>query len=139
MSGKARQARILIIEDHPSTLKLIGEIIRQAGYEPILAPGGNAGLRLLRERGADLILLDLLLEDMDGWTVLKTIKMDDDLCSIPVVIVTGRTQAQEKRGIEAHEGLFNGYLVKPFLMDNMLEEIAALLSGSPAPKSALSG
>jgi CheY-like chemotaxis protein len=127
MQSEAGSHRILIIEDHPSTLSLLGEIVQRAGYEPVLAQGGNEGLRLLRERGADLILLDLMLEDMDGWTVLKTIKTDEDFHTVPVLIVTGRNQMQEQHGIESHVGLFNGYLLKPFLLDDLLEEIAAIL------------
>jgi DNA-binding response OmpR family regulator len=122
-----RKSRILVIEDHPSTLNMLGEIVQRAGYEPVLASGGNEGLRLLRESGADLILLDLMLQDMDGWTVLKTIKMDQDLHPIPVLIVTARNQQQEEHGIHAHEGLFEAYLVKPFLVDVLLEDMAAIL------------
>jgi DNA-binding response OmpR family regulator len=124
---KAQKARILIIEDHPSTLNLLGQIVRDAGYESVLASSGNDGLRLLREARADLILLDLMLEDMDGWTVLKTIKMDENLHSIPVLIVTGRRKYQEKHGIDTHAGLFEGYVTKPFIVDRLLEEIAAIL------------
>jgi DNA-binding response OmpR family regulator len=122
-----RIPRILVIEDHPSTLSMLGEIVQRAGYEPILAPGGNEGLRLLRQGGVDLILLDLMLEDMDGWTVLKTIKTDQDLYAIPVLIVTARNRQQEEHGIDAHRGLFEAYLVKPFVVDELLEDIAAIL------------
>lgn len=123
-----RKSRILIIEDHPSTLTMLGEIVGRAGYEPLLAPGGNDGLGMLREQDVDLILLDLKLEDMDGWTVLKTIKMDEALQSIPVLIVTARNRRQEKHGIDVHEGLFEGYVLKPFLVEELLTEISAILS-----------
>jgi CheY-like chemotaxis protein len=120
-------SRILIVDDHPSTLSMLGEVVQGAGYEPLLALGGNDGLRLLRERQVDLILLDLMLEDMDGWTVLKTIKMDEDLNHIPVLIVTARNQLQEQHRIDAHAGLFEAYLLKPFLVEELLEKIAAIL------------
>jgi CheY-like chemotaxis protein len=122
-----RKSRILIIDDHPSTLGMLGEIVERAGYEPLLAPGGNDGLSMLRQHQVDLILLDLKLEDMDGWTVLKTIKMDEDLHSIPVLIVTARNRRQEKHGIDVHEGLFAGYVLKPFLVEDLLAEIAEIL------------
>jgi CheY-like chemotaxis protein len=124
---EAQRLQILIIEDHPSTLSMLGEIVQRAGYQPLLALGGNDGLRLLRESSVDLILLDLMLEDMDGWTVLKTIKMDEDLQPIPVLIVTARNPQQERQGIDAHQGLFEAYLVKPFLVDDLLKAVAAIL------------
>jgi CheY-like chemotaxis protein len=131
-SGPGRQRevptpRILIVDDHPSTLSMMCEVVQGAGYEPLLALGGNDGLRLLRERKVDLILLDLMLEDMDGWTVLKTIKMDEDLHHIPVLIVTARNPRQEQHRIDAHVGLFEAYVLKPFLVEELLQKIAAIL------------
>lgn len=119
--------RVLIIEDHPSTLNMLGEILSDAGYEPVLATGGNEGIRLLRREAIDLIVLDLVLEDMDGWTVLKTVKTDEVLGSTPVVIVTARTRAQEERSFKAHEGLFEGYVVKPFLVGDLLAQVRKIL------------
>lgn len=106
---------------------MLGDILRDAGYAPLLAPGGNEGIRLLRQEPVDLVLLDLVLEDMDGWTVLKTIKMDPDLDSIPVVIVTARTPAQEQHWIQSHQGFYEGYVLKPFVVDNLLEQIQKCL------------
>jgi len=119
--------RILVIEDHPSTLNMVGEILEDAGYEPVLALGGNAGIRLLRQETINLVLLDLILEDMDGWTVLKTIKMDPDLGSTPVIIVTARTKMQEAHALKSHEGLFEGYVLKPFLPDRLLAHVREVL------------
>jgi DNA-binding response OmpR family regulator len=121
-------SRILIIDDHPSTLSMLGDVIKEAGYEPLLAPGGNDGLRLLRERKVDLIVLDLMLEDMDGWTVLKTIKMDDSVAHIPVLIVTARTWEQEQQRIDSHTGLFEAFVLKPFNVDQLLGKIAAIVA-----------
>ena len=123
-----QRRRILVIEDHPSTLNMLGELLRDAGYEVVLALGGNEGIRLLRQERVDLVLLDLVLEDMDGWTVLKTIKMDEELGSTPVVIVSARTQVQEEHWIKSHEGLYEGYVLKPFLVDELLEQLGKVLS-----------
>ncbi len=131
MQGESRRGRVrgrvLVIDDHLSTLNLIGEFLEEAGYEVELAPGGNEGIRRLRETRADLILLDLVLEDMDGWTVLKTIKTDDALQQVPVIIVTARQPYLEARRIEMHEGLFESYVRKPFLVDELLAEIGKVL------------
>jgi CheY-like chemotaxis protein len=106
---------------------MLGELVQRAGYQSVLAAGGNEGIRLLRQEGADVVLLDLMMEDMDGWTVLKTIKSDDELSSIPVIIVTARQQYQEERWIETHDGLYEAYILKPFLVDELLDKIEDVL------------
>jgi DNA-binding response OmpR family regulator len=124
-----QKRRIVIIEDHPSTANLLSDLLRREGYEPIAARGGGEGLRLLREVGADLVLLDLMMDDMNGWTVLNIIKADDALCPIPVIIVTARHQVQEESLISSHDGLFESYVMKPFSVDELLAKIAQVLRG----------
>ena len=68
--------RVMIIEDDPDTIELLGVILELRGYEPIPAYGGQAGLQKLEDGPVDLILLDLMMDDIDGWTVLGTIKAD---------------------------------------------------------------
>jgi two-component system alkaline phosphatase synthesis response regulator PhoP len=120
--------RIMIIEDHPSTINLLSYILEDAGYDPIPAYGGRDGLRLLRSQGADLVLLDLMMGDMDGWSVLRAIRNDESLAHIPVLIVTARHQVQEEHLIESHDGLFDGYVMKPFSVDELLSKIDETLA-----------
>jgi two-component system phosphate regulon response regulator PhoB/two-component system alkaline phosphatase synthesis response regulator PhoP len=123
----AQERRILIIEDHPSTINLLSNLIRREGYEPIAARGGEEGLRLLREGGVDLVLLDLMMDDINGWTVLNTMKTDEALCPIPVIIVTARTEMQEESLISSHDGLFEAYITKPFSVYELFAKIAEIL------------
>jgi CheY-like chemotaxis protein len=123
----AQKRRILIIEDHLSTINLLSGILGREGYEPVPARGGEEGLRLLRETGADLVLLDLMMDDINGWTVLRAIKADDALYPIPVIIVTARHQVQEESLISSHDGLFESYVMKPFSVDELLSKIAQAL------------
>jgi len=123
----AQKGCILIVEDHPSTINLLSQLVRREGYEPIAARGGEEGLRLLREGGVDLVLLDLMMDDIDGWTVLKTMKADEALCSIPVIIVTARTEMQEESSISSCDGLFEAYITKPFSVYELFAKIAQIL------------
>jgi DNA-binding response OmpR family regulator len=118
----------MIIEDHPSTINLLSYILEDAGYDPIPASGGREGLRLLRSQRADLVLLDLMMDDMDGWSVLRAIRNDETLAHIPVLIVTARHQVQEKHLIESHGDLFDGYVMKPFSVDELLAKIDEALA-----------
>jgi DNA-binding response OmpR family regulator len=82
------QATILVIDDDRSACDLMGDALAKEGYAVITAPGGRDGLRLARERRPDAIVLDVIMPDIDGWAVLRTLKADADLADIPVILVT---------------------------------------------------
>lgn len=119
----------MIIEDDPDTIDLVKVILQLRGYDPIPALGGKAGLRLLQETKVDLILLDLMMDDLDGWTVLETIKADEGLCAIPVIILSVKHQLEDLRRAKAHAGQYAGYVVKPFNVRTLLEKITEVLEG----------
>lgn len=119
--------RVMIIEDDPDTIDLLRVILELRGYEPIPALGGKAGLRLLREEGADLILLDLMMDDIDGWTVLETVKADPELSPIPVIILSVKHQLEDLRRAKAHADQYVGYMVKPFNVRALLAKITEVL------------
>jgi CheY-like chemotaxis protein len=123
----AEKRRILIVEDDPGTIMLIAQIVERAGHTPLLARGGHEGLRLLHEGGIDLLLLDLMMRDIDGWTLLETIKMDDRLSALPVLIVSAKHPREDPDRTEAHAGMFTAYLVKPFEVNEMVAKIAQIL------------
>ena len=119
--------RVLVIEDDPDMIDLLSVILRRGGYQPVSALGGQEGLRILREQGADLILLDLMMDDISGWRVLELVKQDENLCSIPVLIVSARHFLEDPDQTAAHAGLFEGYLVKPFIVRDLLTKIVEAL------------
>ena len=79
---------ILFIEDESVLQKTFGEILKQEGYEMISALDGEIGLRLAKEKRPDLVLLDLILPKVNGFSVLKKIKEDKETKDIPVVVLT---------------------------------------------------
>jgi two-component system alkaline phosphatase synthesis response regulator PhoP len=122
-----QKPRVMIIEDDSDMIDLLSVILRRGGYEPVPSLGGVAGLRNLREQGADLILLDLMMEDLNGWKVLETVKTDEDLRQIPVLIISARHHLEDPEATAAHEGQFEGYLVKPFVVRDLLTAILEAL------------
>ncbi|GMU57266.1 MAG: hypothetical protein AMXMBFR33_64120 [Candidatus Xenobia bacterium] len=83
-----RTPRVLVIDDDPQVLELMRRTLEKEGFEVAAAAGGPEGMRKAREWRPDAITLDVMMPEVDGWTVLGQFKADPDLCGIPVVLVT---------------------------------------------------
>src|SRR3989304_5435895 len=88
--------RVVCIEDDPEMIDLVRLIRGRKGFEVIGANGGVEGLEAVRREKPDLVLLDLMMPDMDGWEVYQQIKADETLRHIPVVVVTAKAQSIDK-------------------------------------------
>lgn len=94
-------ARILIVDDHQTNRMKLSLAVRQLGYEAEVAEGGQEALIVLRNSPIDLILLDLVMPQMDGYTVLKILKDDTVLRDIPVIVISALDDVQDiARAIE---------------------------------------
>ena len=82
--------RVLVVDDEPESLQLIAEILRSGRYTPTTAASGREALELLDKAGADALVLDLLMPEMDGFEVLKRIRSDPKLRKIPVFVLTAK-------------------------------------------------
>ncbi len=109
---------ILVIEDDPSAVRLLREYLKPSGYAVHVASGGEEGLRVARRLGPAAIILDVLLPGVDGWEVLRRIKADDALASIPVIIVT----VVDEREIGLALGAVD-YIVKPIERHALLRSL----------------
>ncbi|HET7143386.1 MAG TPA: response regulator, partial [Anaerolineales bacterium] len=87
---------IVCIEDEPEMIDLIRLILSRRGFEVHGAPGGKEGLKLIRELLPDLVLLDLMMPEMDGWEVYQQLKAEDSTRNIPVIVVTAKAQNIDK-------------------------------------------
>ena len=125
----------MIIEDDPDTIQLLQVVLKTGGYQPIPALGGKAGLQLLASSSADLILLDLMMDDVDGWTLLETLKQDPALADIPVIILSVKNPLEDPRRIKSHAGMFADYVVKPFNVRDLLARVRRTLDGYRTPLS----
>ena len=90
------QKRIVCIEDEPDMIELLRTILETKGFQVIGADGGVVGLETVRREKPDLILLDLMMPDMDGWEVFQHVKDDPELQKIPVVVITAKAQSIDK-------------------------------------------
>jgi len=118
--------KILIIEDEFYAGYLIKVNLEAEGYEVILALSGEEGLEKAKANSPDLITLDVLMPQMDGFQVLGTLKTDEGLNSVPVIMISVVNEIRKKRGMEM--GVAD-YLLKPIDFDNLLNRIRYLEMG----------
>lgn len=119
-------ARVICIEDEPDMIDLMRLLLTRKGYEFIGARGGAEGLRLTVSQKPDLILLDLMMPDIDGWEVYRRLKANEATAHIPVIIVTARARAQEQFAA-LREARVDDYIVKPFGPGQLLSSIQRIL------------
>jgi len=112
------QGTVLVIDDDPTVRDLLGRMLRRQGYRVLDAWGGEEGLRQAREHHPDLIMLDVVMPDRDGWSVLAELKASPETANIPVVMSTMIDDRDKGMGLGAAE-----YVVKPVERDSFLRLI----------------
>ena len=117
---------ILCIEDEPEMIDLIRLILGRRGFEVKGATGGVEGLKMIRDEHPDLVLLDLMMPDMDGWEVYQQIKADEKTKGIPVIVVTAKAQSIDKV-LGLHIAKVDDYIAKPFSPQDLLSSIEKVL------------
>jgi len=120
------QKRVVCIEDEPEMIDLVRLILGRKGFIVIGANGGIEGLEIVRREKPDIILLDLMMPDMDGWEVYQQIKADTELRAIPVVVVTAKAQSIDKV-LGLHIAKVDDYITKPFGPQELLESVEKIL------------
>jgi len=123
---------ILCIEDEPEMIDLIRLILGRRGFNVSGAAGGKAGLQAVRDELPDLVLLDLMMPDMDGWEVYQQMKSDDLTRHIPVIVVTARAQSIDKV-LGLHIAKVDDYIAKPFSPQELLTSVEKVLSQKKDP------
>ena len=123
--------RILVVEDEPKVARFLERGLRQQSYAVDVAADGPEGLHLARENGYDLIVLDVMLPGIDGFSVLRELRRQQE--QPRVLMLTARDGVHDRvRGLDLGA---DDYLVKPFDLDEFLARVRALLrrSGTDAP------
>ena len=118
--------RILCIEDEPEMIDLIRLILSRRGFDVQGAAGGVEGIKLVRETLPDLVLLDLMMPDMDGWEVYQQMKADDSMRNIPVIVVTAKAQNIDKV-LGLHIAKVDDYIAKPFGPQELMDSVEKIL------------
>jgi two-component system cell cycle response regulator DivK len=121
--------RVLMIEDDREMVTLGKLILEREGYEVLTAHGGEEGLKVLQDNKGkiDLVLLDIMMIGMDGWQVLDSVKSDPELQDVPVIMLTARHYLEDEAETASYADKFAGYVVKPFVVRELLTTIADLV------------
>ena len=118
---------ILIVEDDPNISELVQMYLEKEGYHTKIAADGGQGVALFRQVRPDLVLLDIMLPVMDGWSVLRTIRQDSQT---PVIMLTARDTVVDK--VSGLDSGADDYITKPFALEELLARIRAALRKRPA-------
>lgn len=123
-----QQRRILIVDDEPGLRELVRINLEHEGFEVLQAENGSQGLATVQEQQPDLVILDVMMPEMDGWEACRKLR---EFSTVPVLMLTARVQSQD-----IVTGLDSGaddYLLKPFNMDELMARVRALLRRVPSP------
>jgi two-component system response regulator VicR len=119
--------RVVYIEDEQEMIDLVRLILGRKGFEVIGARGGRNGLQLVKDQLPDLVLLDLMMPDMDGWEVFQQMKANDKTRQIPVIVITAKAQSIDKV-LGLHIAKVDDYISKPFSPQNLLDSVEKVLA-----------
>ena len=120
--------KILIVDDENDIAELISDILEDEGYETVIANDGKTAIKLVKEENFDLILLDVMMPNMDGWDTLKAIRTNKNTKYIPVIMITA--VSEEHKIVSGLKIGADDYIVKPFVLPNLLARIEAILRRS---------
>ena len=124
-------AKILIVDDSPSQLLGIQRIVEKLGHESITAEDGAAGVEVAKRELPDMVLMDVVMPNLNGFQATRTLSRDATTKHIPVILVTTKDQDTDRMW-----GLRQGakaYLTKPFSEDELAEVIERIFNTSDAP------
>lgn len=134
MMEQQSKLKVLCIEDEPDMIELVRLILEREGFQVLGAIGGEQGLETIRREKPDLILLDLMMPDVDGWEVYRQVRADPKLKSTPVIVVTAKAQSIDKV-LGLHIAKVDDYLTKPFGPHELLWSVEKVLAARNRPKT----
>ena len=120
-----RAGRVLVVEDEPDVAELLRYHLGKEGYAVLVAPTGGEVVRRARDAKPDVILLDVMLPQLNGWDVCRRLKAEPDTRGIPVIMVTGRVEETDK--VLGFELGAEDYVTKPFSPRELVARVRAVL------------
>src|SRR5919199_652924 len=127
------QANILVVDDAPANLRLLVGILQERGYEVRPVPNGKLALFAAQGRLPDLILLDIMMPEMDGYEVCSKLKADERTKDIPVIFVSALSDVLDKVKAFGVGGV--DYITKPFQEEEVLARVSTHLTNQHLQKS----
>jgi two-component system cell cycle response regulator DivK len=126
--------KILLVEDHEELWDFLSRRLKRRGFDIVLAHDGQQGVEVARTERPDVILLDMNLPVMDGWTAARTLRADPEMAKVPIIALTAHAMAGDRA--KTLEAGCDDYHPKPVDFSRLLTQIdAALLAkeGAPGP------
>jgi CheY-like chemotaxis protein len=123
--------KLLLVEDHEEIWDFLSRRLRRRGFDVVLAHDGQAGVAKVRSDRPDVVLLDMNLPVMDGWTAARALKADPETAAVPIIALTAHALAGDRD--KALEAGCDDYHPKPVDFSRLLEQIAARLPAEGAP------
>jgi len=123
MVKEASHKKVLIVDDEPDTLELVKLVLESGGFETVLATTGKEALKKLEALRPDLVLLDIMMPDMDGWEVFRKIKEKNT--KMPIAILTAKAQNFD-RLLGLHVLKADDYITKPFGKNELISRVRKL-------------
>lgn len=120
--------KILIVDDDVQTLRLVGLMLERQGYKILAASNGTQAISMARSEHPDLILLDVMMPDVDGYGVARTLRKEPETADIPILMFTAKAQVEDK--IAGYEAGADDYLTKPIHPAELTAHMRAILSRS---------
>jgi len=120
--------KILIVDDDIDTLRLLSLMLKKQGYQTVVAHNGSQGLLKMSEESPDLVLLDVMMPEMDGYEVARRLRSNPETTKVPILMFTAKSQASDK-AIGFAAGV-DDYLTKPTTPMELQEHVKALLARS---------
>jgi len=124
LPGRERLGRVLVVEDEPDVAELIRFNLHKEGYEVTVLGNGGDAIRHAREGQPDVVLLDIMVPQLNGWEVCRRLKQDPDTRRIPVIMVTGRVDEGDK--VLGFELGADDYVTKPFSPRELVARVRAV-------------
>ncbi|MDX1416689.1 MAG: response regulator transcription factor [Candidatus Promineifilaceae bacterium] len=124
------QQKVLVVDDDPEVVRLMRAYLQQAGYEVFVAYDGESAVHNIRREKPDLILLDLMLPDRDGFDITRLVRNDSSLAHIPIIMLTARVEDTDKIiGLELGA---DDYVTKPYNPREVVARVRARLRNQAA-------
>ena len=125
MDRPATRQKILVVDDEPDIVEIVQTNLEGSGFQVVSARNGAEALQKLKAENPDLMILDVLMPELDGWDVLRSIESDSQTAGLPVIMLTSKTEdADILRGLV--EGAVE-YFTKPFYPENLVASAKILL------------
>jgi DNA-binding response OmpR family regulator len=134
---KDQAIRILVVDDQQEILDVTTTVLEGAGHNVTAVRSGGEALKQLAEQAFDMVLLDINMPGMDGWEVLRLIRVDEELANLPIAMFSIKGEIHDK--IQGMQDGADDYITKPFVVDELLARVRKILDrpkGRRRPRSA---